>query len=152
MPDFFDTESNFLGIVEKELFQYQSSNVVIQSAPYEYTSSYLSGSHKGPEAIIDASHYVEFYDEELEQETYKKIGISTVLPMNFVGKTDRTAIDYIKNESSKLINDGKFVVSLGAEHTVSLGFFEAQFEKDRNIGILQIDAHSDLRQSYNNNP
>ncbi|MCC6722700.1 MAG: agmatinase [Bacteroidia bacterium] len=151
MLNYHETENNFLGITEKELYKYPTSNVVIQSAPYEYTSSYLSGSDKGPDAIIDASHFVEFYDEELDQDTYKKTGICTLSPLNFTNKTDKTAIDYIEKESKKLIEDKKFVISLGAEHTVTLGFFKAHFEKDNNIGILQIDAHSDLRQSYNGN-
>lgn len=152
MPDFLNTEENFLGITEKELYQYQTSNVAIQSAPYEHTSSYLSGSDKGPQAIIEASHFVEFYDEELDSETYKKTGICTLSPLNFTGKTDKIAIDYIENETSKLINDNKFVISLGAEHTVTLGFFKPHFERDKSTGILQIDAHSDLRLSYHDNP
>ena len=63
-----DTEHNFLGIEEPELYQYDQAKVVIQSAPYEHTSSYVQGSDKGPSAIIDASHFVEFFDEEIENE------------------------------------------------------------------------------------
>jgi agmatinase len=147
-----NTENNFLGITEEHLFSYESSNIVIQSAPYEYTSSYLAGSDKGPEAIIEASHYVEFYDEELEQETYKKTGIATLIPLNFEGITDAAAIELIEKATAKNLNSNKFVISLGAEHTVTLGFFKAHMAKYPGIGILQIDAHSDLRQSYNDNP
>ncbi|NUM30898.1 MAG: agmatinase [Bacteroidetes bacterium] len=151
MPDFLDTENNYLGITEKKFFNYSDSNVVIQSVPYEHTSSYLSGSFNGPQAVINASHFVEFYDEELDSETYKKTGICTLKPLDFSGKSDKAAIDFIENETSKLLDDNKFIVSLGAEHTVTLGFFSAFYKKNKNIGILQIDAHSDLRQSYNNN-
>jgi len=147
-----NTENNFLGIPEQNLFSYDSSNVVIQSAPYEYTSSYLAGSDKGPEAIIEASHYVEFYDEELDQETYKKTGISTLKPLVFEGIIDAEAIDIIEKATTENLGNNKFVISLGAEHTVTLGFFKAHLAKYPKIGILQIDAHSDLRQSYNNNP
>jgi len=151
MPNPLSSEPNFLAIQEKELCEYQTSNVVIQSAPYEYTSSYLAGSDKGPEAIIEASHFVEFYDEELDQETYKKIGISTLKSLNFEGIINAEAIDLIEKATTENIKNEKFVVSLGAEHTVTLGFFKAHLAKYPNIGILQIDAHSDLRQSYNDN-
>ncbi|MCB9252656.1 MAG: agmatinase [Flavobacteriales bacterium] len=143
---------NFLGIKEEELSSYRTSSVVIQSAPYEHTSSYLAGSDKGPEAILEASHYVEFYDEELDQETYKKMGISTLPFMEFNGKVDSDAVELIETETAHHIRNKKFVVSLGAEHTVTFGFFKAFYKEDPNIGILQIDAHSDLRMSYQGNP
>lgn len=146
------TEENFLGIEEGELHSYDRSAFVIQSAPYEHTSSYLAGSEKGPGAIIAASHYVEFYDEELDQETYKKGGICTLEPIQFDGKTDKAAVDLIETETDKLLNDGKFVISLGAEHTVTLGFVKAHLKKYPGLSVLQIDAHSDLRQSYHGNP
>jgi agmatinase len=147
-----NTDSNFLGITEQNLYNYQDAKVVIQSAPYEFTSSYLAGSDKGPAAIIEASHFVEFYDEELDQETYKLCGISTMESLDFENKTDKVAVDYIEESTQTHLNNNKFVVSLGAEHTVTLGFFKAHLDKHPGIGILQIDAHSDLRQSYNDNP
>jgi len=146
-----NSENNFLGITEENLFSYNTSSVVIQSAPYEYTSSYLAGSDKGPEAILEASHFVEFYDEELGQETYKMCGISTLVPINFNGKTNAAAIELIEQTTHENLSNNKFVVSLGAEHTVTLGFFKAHLSKYPGIGILQIDAHSDLRLSYHDN-
>ena len=97
------TESNFLGIEENELHNYTSSKVVIQQVPYEHTSSYLEGSAKGPKAIVDASRFVEFYDEELDDETYKKCGIATLEALNFKNKVDAEAIAYIESETDKLI-------------------------------------------------
>lgn len=146
------TEENFLGISEPEFFEYESSKFVIQSAPYEYTSSYLAGSDKGPAAIIEASQYVEFYDEELDRETYKLGGIATLSPMKFDDKFDADAIELIYQNTKKLIADNKFVISLGAEHTVTLGFVKAHLEKYPDMCVLQIDAHSDLRISYHGNP
>lgn len=146
------TDFNFLGIDDDSYYGYDNSSVVIQSAPYEHTSSYLAGSDKGPQAIIEASHFVEFYDEELDQETYRKMGIATLPFMDFQGKVDANAVDLIEQETSKHLDKNKFVVSLGAEHTVTLGFFKAHFNKHQNLGILQLDAHSDLRDSYQGNP
>ncbi len=150
---YYNHKKNFLGITEDELCNYSNATFVIQSAPYEYTSSYLSGSHKGPKAIIDASHYVEFYDEELDQETYKKVGgICTLEPMNFKKKVDADAIKLIVKETCKLLADKKFPVTLGAEHTITYGTIMAVKEVHPELCLLQIDAHSDLREAYQGNP
>lgn len=152
MSNTLSTENNFLGISEPELYQYETSKIVIQSAPYEFTSSYLEGSKYGPKAIIEASHFVEFYDEETDAEAYSKTGIATLESMDFTGKVDKDAVDYIESETLKHLNNDKFVVSLGAEHTVSLGFVKAFKQKYEKFSVLQIDAHSDLRQEYHGNP
>lgn len=144
-------DKNFLSLSDEKNYAYQSSKVVIQQAPYEYTSSYLEGSAKGPEAIIQASHFVEFYDEELEKEVVNEIGICTIPPMEFGNKVDAEAIALIEQETDKLLNDDKFVVSLGAEHTVTYGFVKSFIKKYPDLTVLQLDAHSDLRDSYHDN-
>ncbi len=146
-----DTEHNFLGIEDPDLFSYDKARFVIQSAPYEHTSSYLQGSAKGPSAMIEASHFVEFYDEELEQESFRFGGIATLEPLDFTGKFDASAIEVIEKATDKLLSDGKFVVSFGAEHTVTLGFVKAHAKKYPGLSVLQLDAHSDLRFSYHDN-
>ncbi|REJ80433.1 MAG: agmatinase [Bacteroidetes bacterium] len=148
-----DNESAFLAMPEPELCSYENSRFVIQQVPYEYTSSYISGSEKGPASIVSASHFVEFYDEELEMETYKKCGgIATLDGMDFEGFINEVAVDMIEKQTSSLLDDGKFVVSVGAEHTVSYGFVKAHAKKFDNLSILQFDAHSDLRMNYQGNP
>ncbi len=144
-------EHNFLGITEPEYCDYMQSRFVIQQVPYEHTSSYLAGSAKGPAAMIEASHFVEFYDEELDLESYKHGGIVTLKAIDFNGKVDAEAIEIIEKQTAELIHDGKFVVSLGAEHTVTLGFVRAHLKKYPGLSVLQVDAHSDLRDSYHNN-
>lgn len=146
------TAQNFLGIPEEEFYSYANSHYVIQQVPYEYTSSYLSGSDKGPAAIVRASQYVELYDEELDMETYRKAGIATLKPLDFKGRHDKKAVDYIETETALLLKDKKFVVSLGAEHTVTLGFVKAHQKFFKKFSVLQIDAHSDLREAYHSNP
>lgn len=144
-------EEAFLAIPEESLVSYEKARFVIQQVPYEHTSSYLAGSAKGPAAIIEASHFVEFYDEELDTETYKSCGIATLPEMQFDGKVDEDAMDLIDRETTKLLDDGKYVVSLGAEHTVTNGFVRAHKKKYPHLAVLQIDAHSDLRDAYNDN-
>ncbi len=148
---FYDSEKNFLGITEPELSNYEKSKYVIQSVPYEHTSSYLSGSDKGPQAILQASHFVEFYDEMLGVETYKSCGICTAEPLQFGNKVDAEAIQLIEEATDKFIADGKFVISLGAEHTVTFGFVKSHLKKYKNLSVLQLDAHADLRLSYHDN-
>lgn len=150
--NFLSTEENFLGITEPELFAYDSSKIVIQSAPYEHTSSYLQGSQFGPEEMLKASHFVEFYDEETDQEAYSKYGIATVPAMNFDGIVNAEAIALIEKETLIHLNNNKFVVSFGSEHSVTYGFVKAFQQKFSRFSVLQIDAHSDLREAYHDNP
>ena len=145
-------EEGFLALPEAEWADFEKARIAIQQIPYEHTSSYIAGSDKGPAAMVSASHFVEFYDEELDMETYKNLGISTIDSLDFKGATDADAVELIRKQTSALLQAGKFVVSLGAEHTVSLGFVQAHLEKYPNLSVLQIDAHSDLRMSYNDNP
>jgi agmatinase len=146
-------EHNFLAL-EEEFSSYENSPVVIQSLPYEHTSSYHKGSAGGPEALLKASHFVEFYDEELDQETVFDLGgIATMPILDFKGATDAAAMDLITEETRKLLADEKFVVSIGSEHSVTYGVIRAFVEKfGSDFSILQIDAHSDLREAYQGNP
>ncbi len=142
----------FLAFPEAELATLENAKVVVQQIPYEHTSSYVQGSDKGPAAMVSASHFVEFYDEEIDREAYKNFGIATVEPLDFGNKVNADAVALIANQTKELLNQNKFVVSLGAEHTVTYGFAQAFQEKYPNISILQIDAHSDLRLAYHDNP
>ncbi len=144
-------DQNFLGLQDESKYSFEKSTVVIQQVPYEHSSSYLQGSAKGPEAIIKASAYVECYDEELDTEIVDKVGIATLPAISFEDKVDADAVDLIEQETEKLLSAGKFVVSLGAEHTVTYGFVKAFVKKYPDLSILQIDAHSDLRYSYQDN-
>lgn len=144
-------DKGFLALPEESFVTYEKAKFVIQQVPYEHTSSYLEGSSKGPAAILSASHFVEFYDEEMDCESFRKGGIATMEEMDFGTKVDEDAMQLIDDETSKLINDGKYVISLGAEHTVTNGFVRAFKRKYPKLAVLQIDAHSDLRESYHDN-
>lgn len=144
-------DESFLAIPEPELCSYDTSRFVIQQVPYEHTSSYLQGSAKGPGAMIEASHFVEFYDEMLDMESYRQGGIATLPPIDFKGKIDADAVALIEKETSSHLNNGKYVISVGAEHTVTFGFVKAFRKKYDDVHVLQIDAHSDLRMSYHDN-
>ncbi len=140
-------KSNFLGL-EKEFSLYENSEIVIYSAPLENTVSYGSGTKYGPKEILKASHYVEFYDEETDRTLCFEKGIATLPIRSLDGIKSEDTIEKIENDILKLIQDKKFSVLLGGEHTVTLGSVLAHHKAYNNLSILQIDAHSDLRDSY----
>lgn len=141
------SKSNFLGI-EREYSSYENSEIIIYSAPLENTVSYGSGTKNGPKEIIKASHYVEFYDEETNRELCFEKGIATLPISNYEKLKSKSALEKIENDISNLIKDKKFPVMLGGEHTVTLGSVLAHHNAYSSLSILQIDAHSDLRESY----
>ena len=144
---------NFLGLTD-QWSRFDHSRVVILPLPYEHTVSYGTGTAQAPEEIIKASHYLELYDEELDTEIYRLTdGISTLNQMDFGGRcVDSEAVEAIRTKVSNLIEQGKFVVSIGGEHTVAVGAAEAYTRFYGDLSILQLDAHSDLRQEYEGNP
>jgi len=145
--NFLKAADGFLGLDDSSLAEYDSAEVVVQQLPYERTSSYVQGSKDGPAAIIQASAYVEFYDEELGNEPCRR-GIATQESLDFEDLDGGQAMERIRANTTEHLSNEKFVVSLGAEHTVTYGIYKAYREKFPNMSILQIDAHADLRDSY----
>jgi agmatinase len=143
-------ESNFLAI-EDRYSTFDRSRVVILPIPYEMTVSYGGGTKEGPAAILRASHFVEFYDEETHREVYRELGIATVGPLDLENKRDEDALNDIYEVTKMFRDNQKFVVALGGEHTISQALIAAHAERDPNLSVLQIDAHSDLRQDYQDN-
>lgn len=143
-----DNNYNFLGINDAQFFDYKNSRCIIQQLPFEYSSSYGKGSDRGPEAIIEASHYVEYYDIELNAEAYTHGGICTLGSYAMKISNPAELMEQISKKTAEHLDNSKFVVSLGAEHSLTYGTFKAFKEKHPEIGVLQIDAHSDLRTSY----
>ncbi|MBN8586450.1 MAG: agmatinase [Ignavibacteria bacterium] len=140
-------KKNFLAI-EKEYSNYKNSKVVILSAPYEKTTSYGKGTAKGPGAILEASHYVEFFDEETEKQVCFDIGIAAIEPMKFGKLTGKKALDLIYRNVDENIRNGKFVITLGGEHSISTAPIKAHYDNYSDLSILHLDAHSDLREEY----
>ncbi len=140
-------KKNFLAI-EKEFSEYDRSKVVILSAPYEKTTSYGKGTANGPKAILEASHYVEFFDEETEKQVCFDTGIAAIEPMNFGKLRGKKALDLIYKNVDEHIKNGKFVITLGGEHSISTAPIQAHFDNYSDLSILHFDAHSDLREEY----
>ena len=149
-PTALGPRSNFLGL-EKARSRYQTSRIVVLPAPYEHTVSFGTGTGHGPSGIIKASHYVEFYDEELDTELSSTVGIATVPPLQFGRRVNRRALDYLNRAIQLHMSNGKFVVTLGGEHTISLAALAAHLDRYPDLSVLHFDAHSDLRESYQGN-
>lgn len=142
-----NTESNFLAI-EPEFSNFETSKIVILPAPYEHTVSYGGGTANAPDAILKASSYVEFFDDETGKELCFDKGIATLEPLDFSNKIDNTALMLIEQTVDDLLAKDKFVVTIGGEHTISSAPIKSHFKKHPNMSVLQFDAHSDLRDSY----
>jgi agmatinase len=128
------------------IYDYEQSGIIIVPVPYDETSTWMKGSDRGPDAIMEASVNLEFYDVETGTEVHKK-GIHTIDPV--LGK--RSPDDLVNAVCSKikeLIRANKFPVIVGGNHTVSIGSVKAFSEYFSNLSVLQLDAHTDLRQEY----
>ena len=138
---------NFGGL-EKKYTDYKNAKIVILPVPYDGTSTYGKGADKGPDAMIASSGYVELYDIETNSEIYKA-GIHTAPSLNITNKTDPEEVNNkIQETARKFIKDGKFIVMLGGEHSISTGLARALFEKYKNMSVLHCDAHGDTREEY----
>ncbi len=142
-----NSNRNFLAI-EEAYSNLERSKIVILPAPYEHTVSYGKGASFGPEEILKASAYVEFYDDEFDRELCFEKGLATLEPLVFNDLVNQDAVNLIENNVSKLLEGNKFVVTLGGEHTISSAPIFAHFKKFPDMSILHFDAHSDLRDSY----
>ena len=142
---YLSNKNGFLGIDNKFNFK---EKVVVVPFGLEKTVSYGGGTKNGPKEIIKASHQVELYDEELNCEPYKKIGIRTLKPVR-INKNINKALKKIANINNKILNKKLFPMTFGGEHSITPGCIEPFVKKYKNICLLHFDAHADLRNSYN---
>ena len=136
--------------IPKEFSSLENSKFVILPVPYEQTTTYIAGTRGGPNAIINASAQVELYDEELGFEAYTK-GICTLGDLQITSLGPEKMNNLIYQTSKELVNSGKTIAMLGGEHSISWGLVKAYKEKYRNLCVLQMDAHADLRNEYQEN-
>ena len=142
---------NFLGL-DDEHSGYESSAALILPIPYEGTVSYGQGTREGPRAIIEASRQVELYDRELDDEVALSYGIHTLPAIAPVVSGPSAMVDAIAAYAEEQLRTGKLLVGLGGEHTVSAGIARAVQAVHGNFVMVQIDAHSDLRDEYEGSP
>ena len=141
---------NFLGL-ERELSDCKSSKVAVLPIPYEGTVSYKKGTKLAPHAIIDASRQVETYDRDLDSEPCS-VGIATLDEVDSAAVSPKEMMDRIESIAGPILNDDKFLLTLGGEHSITGPIVKTHKSKYKDISVLQIDAHSDLRDEYQGSP
>jgi len=142
--------SNFLGLSSR-YSQYQRARFAVLPIPYDATTSYQPGTRNGPAAIIDASRQTELFDEELKVECYK-VGVATLeaVPANVSGP--EAMLRDVFRTARSVVRDGKFLIGLGGDHSISSALVRAVMSRHRKLSVLQLDAHCDLRDSYEGSP
>ena len=142
---YLSNKKGFLGIDNKFNFK---EKVVVVPFGLEKTVSYGGGTKNGPKEIIKASHQVELYDEELNCEPFRKIGIKT-LKFFKIDKNIKKALKKITDINNRLLTKKLFPMTLGGEHSITAGCIVPFVKKYKKICILHFDAHADLRENYN---
>ena len=135
---------------EEVVYSYSESKIIILPVPYDETSTWMKGADMGPEAILDASPNLEFYDIETASEAHLH-GIHTIDPV-LEKSTPEKLTDAVKEKTLSLLKENKFPVIIGGNHTVSIGAIRAVSGHYSNLSVLQLDAHADLRPEYEGSP
>ena len=135
------------GDFTSEYTNYPTAAIAILPVPYDGTSTWIKGADKGPEALLEASFNLEFYDIETNSEVFRH-GIATLPPVTEDSSPEAMSAE-VERKMDSLIADGKFPVLIGGEHSVSIGAFRAMGKRyGDTLSIVQFDAHSDMRDEY----
>ena len=142
--EFLSQKKGFLGY---DAAQTSDTKVIVVPFGLEKTVSYGGGTKNGPKEIIKASHQVELFDEEFNNEPYKEIGIKTVKPFA-IKKDIKQALNQLSQINKKIIDKNKFPLVFGGEHSITPGSIDPLVKKYDELTLLHFDAHADLRESY----
>ena len=142
--EYLSQKKGFLGY---DASQKLDPKVIVVPFGLEKTVSYGGGTKNGPKEIIKASHQVELFDEELNKEPYKEIGIKTLKPFP-IKKNIEQALDQLSQINKKIISNNKFPFVFGGEHSITPGSIKPIIKKYGDLTLLHFDAHADLRESY----
>lgn len=136
----------FLGLTASES-EFKRARIAVIPAPFDQTTSYLPGTRFGPRAILEASRQVEFYDEELDREPFK-IGVATLAEIEVSPADIEASLRRLEAVVADVAAKGKIPLTLGGEHSLTLAPVAALRERYPGLAVLQLDAHLDLRDSY----
>ncbi len=139
----------FAGIEEKYA-GFENARVLLQSVPYDGTSTWGKGADRGFEAFLEAAENMELYDIETDCEVYRQ-GIH-ILPEIREKSSPEAVFRAVYERTKELLNTGKFLTFFGGEHSISIGIIKAFYEKYPDLSVLHLDAHADLRPEYLGTP
>ncbi|RPJ72941.1 MAG: agmatinase [Desulfobacteraceae bacterium] len=141
---------SLFGAIPPEFANEEFAAAVVLPVPYDETSTWLKGADRGPEAVIAASANMELYDIETESEVYRR-GIFTAAPVE-EKRSPEAMVAAVRERVDGFLQRGKFVLTLGGEHSVSIGAIQAHAARFPQMSVLQLDAHADLREEYEGSP
>lgn len=136
--------------IEEIYGEYEQAKILLQSIPYDGTSTWGKGADKGFQAFLESADNMELYDIETDSEVYRE-GIH-ILPTIDINTSPEAVFSEVYRNTRQLLNAEKFLTFFGGEHSISIGIMKALYEKYADITILQLDAHADLRPEYNGSP
>lgn len=145
-PQHFWPPRNF-GAISEELADFQTAKFVVLPVPYDSTTTWRGGTREGPQSILDASMNMELFDRELHREI-ADVGIHTTSDVEPEMSGPERMAQRIEDVIGEVLDAGKFPIMLGGEHSLTLGGVRALAKRSEKISILQIDAHTDLREEY----
>ncbi len=143
MKHIFDAPGKFLGFQTP----YEESEFVIQPFPYEFTTTFGKGTRYGPQEVLEVSDNLEMYEEESGEEPYLR-GIHTADPIVVDEIKDENDIDKIAAFFEKYVKNGKKLITIGGEHSISYPIVKAFSKNYHDLGIFHFDAHGDYRDTY----
>ena len=145
-PSQFLQPRNFGGL-PPALSDFDSARITVLPVPYDGTTEWHSGTRNGPKSIIEASFYLEWFDIELDREI-SNVGIHTLPELEPAMSGPKDMADRVDVTVRNLLDKSKFVVTLGGEHSISYGAIRAYNANYQDFSVLQLDAHTDLRDKY----
>lgn len=132
--------------IQEEYSKLDQSKIVLIPVPYDGTSTWQKGADKGPDAFLNASENMELYDIETDSEVYKQgVFLADAVTENL---SPEAMVDAVHEATKKYIKKNKFVTLFGGEHSISIGTIRAFNEMFEDLTVLHIDAHADLRETY----
>ncbi|MHB8067819.1 MAG: agmatinase [Desulfobaccales bacterium] len=137
-----------LNFLDLKYLPLPDAEAVVLPIPYEATTTYGAGTREGPEAILSASRQVELWDEEANWDPSQKIKLTTALPIGQDASGPQAMLDKIRRVVQPWVSQGKLVLALGGEHTVTVALVQAVQTKYPDVTVVALDAHADLRDSY----
>lgn len=144
---FLSPAKGFLGLQKKDAATAKDAKAVIIPFGLESSVSYGGGTAKGPQAMIDASHQVELFDDEFWCEPFRRYGVVTMNPPR-IAKGQVKALAQLEGMVEETLKSGKFPFVFGGEHAITAGSIRPFAKRYKDLVVLQIDAHADLRDGY----